>query len=106
PSWTGRGASSAWPGSEGGGARSVESASLPTSCSPNQSSSSFESMSSPRCIMPQGPRDFKVSASEGQVVQALGGIAGATLLSRLLGFVRDLVAARAFGAGPVSDGLF
>ncbi|PYN36291.1 MAG: murein biosynthesis integral membrane protein MurJ [Candidatus Rokuibacteriota bacterium] len=63
-------------------------------------------MSSPRCIMPQGPRNFKVSASEGQVVQALGGIAGATLLSRLLGFVRDMVVARAFGAGPVTDAFF
>jgi len=56
--------------------------------------------------MPQGPRNFKVSASEGQVVQALGGIAGATLLSRLLGFVRDMVVARAFGAGPVTDAFF
>src|SRR5207302_3142036 len=63
-------------------------------------------MSNPRCIMPQGPRNFKVSASEGQVVQALGGIAGATLLSRLLGFVRDMVVARAFGAGPITDAFF
>ena len=44
-----------------------------------------------------------MSANEGQVVRALGGIATATLLSRLLGFVRDMVVARAFGAGPVTD---
>src|SRR5438093_1957292 len=63
-------------------------------------------MSNPRCIMPHGPGIFKVSASEGQVVRALGGIASATLLSRLLGFVRDMVVARAFGAGPVTDAFF
>src|SRR5262245_48772102 len=63
-------------------------------------------MSNPRCIMPEGPRNFKVSASEGQVVRALGGIAGATLLSRILGFVRDMVVARAFGAGPLTDAFF
>ena len=45
-------------------------------------------------------------ASEGQVVRALGGIASATLLSRLLGFVRDMVVARAFGAGPLTDAFF
>src|SRR5689334_7546271 len=45
-------------------------------------------------------------ASEGQVVRALGGIASATLLSRLLGFVRDMVVARAFGAGPITDAFF
>ena len=56
--------------------------------------------------MPDGPRNFKVSASEGQVVRALGGIASATLLSRLLGFVRDMVVARAFGAGPITDAFF
>src|SRR2546426_1453953 len=67
---------------------------------------SIESMSNPRCIMPEGPGNFKVSASEGQVVRALGGIASATLLSRLLGFVRDMVVARAFGAGPITDAFF
>src|SRR5262247_4383285 len=63
-------------------------------------------MSNPRCIMPHGPGNFKVSGSEGQVVRALGGIASATLLSRLLGFVRDMVVARAFGAGPITDAFF
>jgi putative peptidoglycan lipid II flippase len=56
--------------------------------------------------MPEGPGNFKVSATEGQVVRALGGIASATLLSRLLGFVRDMVVARAFGAGPITDAFF
>jgi putative peptidoglycan lipid II flippase len=63
-------------------------------------------MSNPRCIMPQGPGNIKMRASEGQVVRALGGIASATLLSRLLGFVRDMVVARAFGAGPLTDAFF
>jgi putative peptidoglycan lipid II flippase len=66
----------------------------------------LESSSDPSCIMPQARRDFKVSASEGQVVRALGGIAGATLVSRLLGFGRDMVVARTFGAGPVTDAFF
>jgi putative peptidoglycan lipid II flippase len=56
--------------------------------------------------MPYRRGNFKVKASEGQVVRALGGIAGATLVSRVLGFVRDMVVARAFGAGPVTDAFF
>jgi putative peptidoglycan lipid II flippase len=56
--------------------------------------------------MPQAPENFKMRASEGQVVRALGGIASATLLSRLLGFVRDMVVAKAFGAGPITDAFF
>ncbi|PYN21604.1 MAG: murein biosynthesis integral membrane protein MurJ [Candidatus Rokuibacteriota bacterium] len=63
-------------------------------------------MSGTRCIMPQRRENYKMSGSEGQVVRALGGIAGATLLSRLLGFVRDMVVARAFGAGPITDAFF
>jgi putative peptidoglycan lipid II flippase len=43
---------------------------------------------------------------ERQVVRALGSIGGATLLSRVLGFVRDMVVALAFGAGPVTDAFF
>ena len=40
------------------------------------------------------------------VVRAVGSIGLATLLSRILGFVRDMVVARAFGAGPVTDAFF
>jgi putative peptidoglycan lipid II flippase len=43
---------------------------------------------------------------EGQVVRALGSIGSATLLSRVLGYVRDMVVALAFGAGPVTDAFF
>src|SRR5437667_4033863 len=43
---------------------------------------------------------------EQQVVRALGSIGSATLLSRVLGFVRDMVVALAFGAGPVTDAFF
>src|SRR3989441_486941 len=39
--------------------------------------------------MPQGRGSFKVSGGEGQIVRALGGIASASLLSRLLGFASD-----------------
>src|SRR5436853_4854139 len=44
--------------------------------------------------------------SERQVVRALGSIGTATLLSRLLGYVRDMIVALAFGAGPVTDAFF
>jgi putative peptidoglycan lipid II flippase len=40
------------------------------------------------------------------VVRALGVIGAATLASRVLGFVRDMVVARAFGAGPMTDAFF
>ncbi|MGH7279393.1 MAG: murein biosynthesis integral membrane protein MurJ, partial [Candidatus Rokuibacteriota bacterium] len=43
---------------------------------------------------------------ERQVVRALGSIGSATLLSRVLGFARDMVVALAFGAGPVTDAFF
>ena len=43
---------------------------------------------------------------ERQVVRALGSIGTATLASRVLGFVRDMVVALAFGAGPVTDAFF
>jgi len=56
--------------------------------------------------MPQRPRNIKMSASEGQVVRALGSIGAATLLSRVLGFARDMLVARTFGAGPVTDAFF
>ncbi len=46
------------------------------------------------------------SDHESQVIRALGSIGVATLASRILGFVRDLVVARAFGAGPVTDAFF
>ena len=43
---------------------------------------------------------------ERQVVGALGSIGAATLASRVLGFVRDMVVARTFGAGPITDAFF
>ena len=43
---------------------------------------------------------------ESQVVRALGSIGAATLASRILGFVRDMVVASTFGAGPVTDAFF
>ena len=42
-------------------------------------------------------------AEEHQVVRALGSIGLATLASRVLGFVRDMVIALTFGAGGVTD---
>jgi putative peptidoglycan lipid II flippase len=41
-----------------------------------------------------------------QVVEAAGIIGTATLLSRILGFVRDMVLARLFGAGAAADAFF
>lgn len=43
---------------------------------------------------------------EGQLVRAVGSIGAATLLSRVLGFVRDMVVALAFGAGATTDAFF
>jgi putative peptidoglycan lipid II flippase len=40
------------------------------------------------------------------VVSAVGSIGIATLASRVLGYARDMVVARAFGAGPVTDAFF
>ncbi len=40
------------------------------------------------------------------VVQAVGAIGLATLASRVLGYVRDIVLAQTFGAGPVTDAFF
>jgi putative peptidoglycan lipid II flippase len=42
-------------------------------------------------------------SDEHQVVRALGSIGGATLASRILGFVRDMIVALTFGAGGVTD---
>lgn len=40
------------------------------------------------------------------LLRALATVSGLTLLSRVLGFVRDLVIARAFGAGMLTDAFF
>lgn len=56
--------------------------------------------------MPERPGIIKVSSSERQVVGALGSIGAATLASRVLGFVRDMLVALAFGAGPITDAFF
>jgi putative peptidoglycan lipid II flippase len=45
-------------------------------------------------------------ANEIGLVRAVGAIGAATLASRVLGFVRDMVIARAFGAGPTTDAFF
>ncbi len=46
------------------------------------------------------------SGERAQVVEAAGVIGLATLLSRLLGFARDMVLARLFGAGHAADAFF
>ncbi|NJD68515.1 MAG: murein biosynthesis integral membrane protein MurJ [candidate division NC10 bacterium] len=42
----------------------------------------------------------------GKIARAAGVVSAATLLSRILGFVRDLIIARAFGAGTATDAFF
>src|SRR5262245_46197058 len=56
--------------------------------------------------MPDRPGNGKVSSVEAQVLRALGSSGSATLLSRILGFVRDMVVALTFGAGPMTDAFF
>jgi len=51
--------------------------------------------------MSQSQRDVQAG-----VVSAVGSIGLATLASRVLGYARDMVVARAFGAGPVTDAFF
>jgi len=41
-----------------------------------------------------------------QIFKAAGIVGSATLLSRILGMIRDMVVAAVFGAGPVSDAFF
>lgn len=41
-----------------------------------------------------------------QIFKAAGIVGSATLLSRILGMVRDMVVAAVFGAGPISDAFF
>jgi putative peptidoglycan lipid II flippase len=69
----------------------------------------------PTSIMPERsglckPRVGRLSAGpagvERQVVRALGSIGTATFASRVLGFARDMIVARAFGAGPATDAFF
>ena len=45
-------------------------------------------------------------AAEHGVVRAAAVVSAATLASRVLGFLRDLVVAQAFGAGPATDAFF
>ncbi|HXG05050.1 MAG TPA: lipid II flippase MurJ, partial [Candidatus Binatia bacterium] len=45
-------------------------------------------------------------STERQVVRALGSIGGATLISRVLGFARDMLVALVYGAGPITDAFF
>ena len=68
--------------------------------------------------LPSGPtsvKDLVPSVSESAdsqehvhrgVVSAVGSIGVATLASRVLGYVRDMVVAHTFGAGPVTDAFF
>jgi putative peptidoglycan lipid II flippase len=45
-------------------------------------------------------------SSPGSLLRALATVSGMTLLSRILGFVRDFVIARSFGAGMATDAFF
>ncbi len=47
-----------------------------------------------------------VATTEQGVVRAAGVVSLATLSSRILGFLRDMVVAQAFGAGPITDAFF
>ncbi len=52
-------------------------------------------------------KDFVMEQEHrGRIARAAGVVSGATLLSRVLGFVRDLIIARAFGAGTATDAFF
>ena len=50
--------------------------------------------------------DPVIPGTEAQLVRAVGTIGLATLASRILGFIRDVVVARTFGAGLTTDAFF
>lgn len=52
------------------------------------------------------PTPLPQSREEGSILRASVLISGATLLSRILGFARDIVLARLFGAGMAADAFF
>jgi putative peptidoglycan lipid II flippase len=47
-----------------------------------------------------------MNSAHSEIARHAGTVAGATLLSRILGFVRDLIVAFALGAGPMADAFF
>ena len=47
-----------------------------------------------------------ITISVMNLLRALATVSGMTLLSRILGFVRDFVIARSFGAGLMTDAFF
>ncbi len=59
-----------------------------------------------RQIAAQQPRDTSGQGENARMARAAGVVGGATLLSRLLGAVRDIVIASFFGTGLVSDAFF
>jgi putative peptidoglycan lipid II flippase len=50
--------------------------------------------------------ELSVPSARAGVVRAAAVVGAATLVSRVLGFLRDLVVAQAFGAGPATDAFF
>ncbi len=55
---------------------------------------------------PPQPSPRLPSREEGRILRASALISGATLLSRILGFARDIILARFFGAGIAADAFF
>jgi putative peptidoglycan lipid II flippase len=61
-----------------------------------------EDVESPDVVIPPPRR----RSESGRVARAAALVGAATLASRILGFTRDAVVARAFGAGPLTDAFF
>ena len=55
---------------------------------------------------PREPHNAAKSKPPMNLLKALAAVSSMTLLSRILGFVRDVVIARAFGAGMLTDAFF
>ena len=55
---------------------------------------------------PTRPSPLPPIQEEGRILRASLLISGATLVSRILGFARDIVLARLFGAGLAADAFF
>ncbi len=50
--------------------------------------------------------EAKLSSENARVAKAAGVVGISTMLSRIFGFIRDMVVARYFGAGMVTDAFF
>ncbi|MBV9521997.1 MAG: murein biosynthesis integral membrane protein MurJ, partial [Alphaproteobacteria bacterium] len=60
----------------------------------------------PQALALSAPGDFLYTVAPMALLRSVATVGGYTLLSRILGFVRDILTAAFLGAGPVADAFF